>query len=71
MSKKKQTAIGKARTNLAEKKAIDNRSNQLNPNNNKYVMSREKSAAKTGASKDDPSDWNQDSFGDDWEFNDS
>ncbi|MFC0777037.1 hypothetical protein [Flavobacterium sp. HJSW_4] len=71
MSKKKQTAIGKARTNPAEKKAIDNRSNQLNPNNNKYVMSREKSAAKTSAGKDDPSDWNQDSFGDDWEFNDN
>lgn len=69
MSKKNQMAMGKAKANPAEQKSIDNRSNQLNPNNSKYVMSREKSATKRSADKDDPCDWDQDTFGDDWEFN--
>lgn len=69
MSNKNQVAMGKARTNPSEQKAVDNRSNQLNPNNGKYMMCREKSSAKLSAGKDNPSDWEQDTFGDDWEFN--
>lgn len=32
-------------------------------------MSLEKSAGKPTAGKDDPCDWDEDTFGDDWEFN--
>ena len=69
MSKKNQMVMGKAKANPAEQKSIDNRSNQLNPNNSKYGMSREKSVTKRSAGKDDLCDWDQDTFGDDWEFN--
>lgn len=69
MSSKNQMTIGKARTNPAEQKAVDNRSNQLNPNNSKYMMSRENSTTKGSAGKDNSCDWDQDIFGDDWEFN--
>ena len=69
MSKKNQMVMGKARANPAEQKAVDNRSNQLNPNNGKYMMSREKSAGKPTTGKDEHSNWDEDTFGDDWEFN--
>lgn len=62
-------AVEKAMKNQAEQKAVDNRSNQLNPNNNKYMMSRGRSATKPTAGKEDPCDWDEDNFGDDWEFN--
>lgn len=69
MSKKNQMALRKTTVNPAKQKEVDNRSDQLNPNNGKYRMSRGKSYAKTSAGKDDPCNWDQDSFGDDWEFN--
>ena len=62
-------AMGKVRTNPADQKALDNRSDQLNPNNGKYMMSLEKISAKPRAGKETPSDWDEDTFGDDWEFN--
>lgn len=69
MSKKNQMALRKTTVNPAKQKEVDNRSDQLNPNNNKYMMSLEKSAGKPTAGKDDPCDWDEDTFGDDWEFN--
>lgn len=69
MSNKNQMAVQVTRTNSAEQKAVDNRSNQLNPNNSKYMMSRKNCTAKRSAGKDNPCDWDQDTFGDDWEFN--
>jgi|LakMenEpi03Aug12_release.lakeMendotaPanAssembly.Ray.scaffolds.fasta_scaffold2642582_1 hypothetical protein len=74
MSKKNQIAIGKI---IAKKmtigsikqKSIDNRSNQLNPNNTEYLKSHLKSSTKVNAKQNDDSDWDDDNFGDDWEFN--
>lgn len=69
MSNKNQMAVGVKRTNPAEQKALDNRSSQLNPNNGKYALSREKNSTKFSEGKEEQCDWEGDTFGDDWEFN--
>ncbi|CAD0002375.1 hypothetical protein [Flavobacterium salmonis] len=57
------------KTNQVKQKSIENRSNQLNPNNREYRNSREKNNAKVNVKKNEHCDWDQDAFGDDWEFN--
>ncbi|OXA71199.1 hypothetical protein B0A67_13120 [Flavobacterium aquidurense] len=74
MSKKNQIAIGKIiakkiTVSSTKQKSVDNRSNQLNPNNTEYLKSHLKSNTKVNAKKNDDSDWDDDNFGDDWEFN--
>jgi len=74
MSKKNQIAIGKIiakkiTVSSTKQKSVDNRSNQLNPNNTEYLKFHLKSNTKVNAKKNDDSDWDDDNFGDDWEFN--
>ena len=69
MSNKNQMALQVTRTNSFVHNAVNIRSNQLNPDNSKYMMSWENSTVKLSSDKDSPCDWDEDTFGDDWEFN--
>lgn len=74
MSKKNQiafskTSVQKIKISSSKQKSIDNRSNQLNPNNIEYQKVHVDKNTKVNSKKDDHCDWDEDSFGDDWEFN--
>ena len=74
MSKKSQIAfskmsVQKIKISSTKQKSIDNRSNQLNPNNIEYQKVHVNKNTKVNSKKDDHFDWDEDSFGDDWEFN--
>lgn len=74
MSKKNQIAFSKIsaqkiKITSTRQKSIDNRSNQLNPNNIEYQKVHINKNIKLNYMKDDHCNWDEDSFGDDWEFN--
>ncbi|MFD2943261.1 hypothetical protein [Flavobacterium notoginsengisoli] len=74
MSKKNQVTtnnrnVKKNATGQTDQKSLDNRANQLNPNNIQYCKSYAKSCTKTNYKNQDDCDWKEDTFGDDWEFN--
>ncbi|WP_366183268.1 hypothetical protein [Flavobacterium ovatum] len=66
MAKNKQVNTGKSSNS---QKSVDNRSNQLNPNNRAYFKSREGNKPQMSMNKDTDSDWDDDNYADDWEFN--
>ncbi|MBP4140053.1 hypothetical protein [Flavobacterium geliluteum] len=74
MSKKNQIALSKMsvqkiKSSSTKQKSIDNRSNQLNPNNIEYQKVHVNKNMKVNSKKDNHCDWDDDNFGDDWEFN--
>ncbi|OOV18230.1 hypothetical protein [Flavobacterium sp. LM4] len=74
MSKKNQIAFSKIsaqkiKISPRKQKSIDNRSNQLNPNNIEYKKVHLNKNEIANSKKEDYCDWDDDSFGDDWEFN--
>ncbi|UPZ16250.1 hypothetical protein [Flavobacterium humidisoli] len=74
MSKKNQIAfskmsVQKIKISSTKQKSIDNRSNQLNPNNIEYQKVHVNKNTKVNSKKEDNCDWDDDNFGDDWEFN--